>query len=767
MKTRFKYSKLYLAVGLTAFLASQPVHSAVLEEILVTATKRAESAQDIAQSIQVIQGAKLTDMAISDIGELSTTVPNFSVGDGVTVNLITVRGVGSGEDRSFEQSVSMFQDGQYMPRSRQTRTPFFDAERVEILRGPQAVLFGLNSTAGAISIISAKNNPGDEFEGSLTGEYESEFGGFSATGVFGGSPSENLGLRLAVRSSDTGDGYINEGLANEAGNSETTLARLTAVWAASENVEVTAKYDHADYEVFGQLAEPLNRFASAVDPGDGILNYQNAGRGERLNQLIGIAPNGQSGPGADQSVDNAMLKIETDLSSGHVLTAQVGYSDYTYKLATDLDGTAAAGLGLPGVGLDATSFEDYQQTSAELRIASPLGETFEYIAGIYYHTSDLVSDQSNIIFFPPGFIIPGAPLSERGNNFFFQDQTLFSSFVSGTWNVSDQARLIGGVRYSDDEKDWRRESECQFSFDDGANFSDGNLGGGACALASDQGGTEQFDDLMPELAFQYDISDNTMAYVKYGESAKSGGAATGTSIPDGSIVYGSESSKGFEIGLKSTLAGGAAQLNITYFNNDFDDLQVKQSFVQGTTIITAIGNAGSASSDGVEIEGLWAVSDMVTLGANVAFLDATFDEYNGIACNPSQSTAPFIVNGLQSGCVASGQNLPFAADFSGSVFADLNIPFGNDMNFFGNLTVSKTDDHFTDGSLEPSLAQESYTRVDARLGVGSISGNWSVALIGKNLSDEVINQSGQPLGAYDIAYLKLPRTLTLQGTYRF
>ena len=89
------------------------------------------------------------------------------------------------------------------------------------------------------------------------------------------------------------------------------------------------------------------------------------------------------------------------------------------------------------------------------------------------------------------------------------------------------------------------------------------------------------------------------------------------------------------------------------------------------------------------------------------------------------------------------------------------------MNFFGNLTVSKTDDHFTDGSLEPSLAQESYTRVDARLGVGSISGNWSVALIGKNLSDEVINQSGQPLGAYDIAYLKLPRTLTLQGTYRF
>jgi outer membrane receptor protein involved in Fe transport len=179
---------------------------AQLEEVVVTATKRAESVMDIPMSVQAISGERLEAMAITELGDLATTIPNFSIGDGVTTNLITMRGMGSGEDRSFEQSVSMFVDGIYMPRSRQTRTPFFDADRVEILRGPQAVLFGLNSTAGAISIHSKVNNPGDEFEARLTGEYETEYEGGKVTGVIGGSPLDSLGLRLAVESGESGDG---------------------------------------------------------------------------------------------------------------------------------------------------------------------------------------------------------------------------------------------------------------------------------------------------------------------------------------------------------------------------------------------------------------------------------------------------------------------------------------------------------------------------------------------------------------------------------
>ena len=154
--------------------------SLALEEVIVTATKRSESAQDISMSVQSISGQKLESLGIDNFENMSVNIPNFSVSDSLIVNQITMRGVGSGEDRGFEQSVSTFKDGVYLPRSRQTRSPFFDVDRVEVLRGPQAVLFGLNSTAGAISVHGATNKPGDDFELSLTGEYEAEFGGVRA-----------------------------------------------------------------------------------------------------------------------------------------------------------------------------------------------------------------------------------------------------------------------------------------------------------------------------------------------------------------------------------------------------------------------------------------------------------------------------------------------------------------------------------------------------------------------------------------------------------
>ena len=129
-----------------AVVLAFPLHAAAqqLEEIIVTATKRAQSVQDIPQSVEAFSGERLQNMGIADISTLAASIPNFFVGDGVVTTNVTMRGMGSSGERSFEQSVGMFIDDIYMPRSRQYRSPFFDAERVEILRGPQAVLFGLN-----------------------------------------------------------------------------------------------------------------------------------------------------------------------------------------------------------------------------------------------------------------------------------------------------------------------------------------------------------------------------------------------------------------------------------------------------------------------------------------------------------------------------------------------------------------------------------------------------------------------------------------------
>jgi iron complex outermembrane receptor protein len=762
MKTNTRFTRNLLAAAVALAVPGAAV--AQLEEVLVTATKRAESTQDIPMSVQAVSAATLESFAITDLGDLATTIPNFSIGDGVTTNLIVMRGMGSGEDRSFEQSVSMFVDGIYMPRSRQTRTPFFDADRVEVLRGPQAVLFGLNSTAGAISIHSAVNRPGDAFEARVTGEYEFEYSGSKVTGIVGGSPTENLGLRLAVESSDTGDGYIDNDFIGEQGDSESTVARLSAVWEMTDNFTATAIYNYADYEVNGQMAEATNRFAKQLDNGDGELNWENSGIGERLPQLAAVSIESLNKPGSEQNVDNFSLNLDY-LMGEHTLTTLIGYSDYDYTLATDLDSVAFAGLGAPGITLDAGSYEEYEQTSIEIRLTSPGGETFDYVLGVYYQDSDLTSDQPNVIFLPAGFGLPDADLSERGNNVFEQDATLWSAFAAFTWNISDTLRLKFGGRYSDDDKDWERSSICQYSFDDGANWLDGNLGAGACALASDQGGNVSSDDFMPEVVLQYDWGDDTMVYAKYSESAKSGGAGTGTSIPDGQIVYGDESAKGFELGYKARFADGAAEFNAVAFYTEFDDLQVKTSSVEGTRVVTVIGNAGEATTQGIELDGRWAPNDWLTLGGAVAYLDAEYDEYNNTACNQSGSTRPE-PDGL--GCDLSGERLPYAPEWTWSLFADMVVPLGDSLNLVGGVIASYSDTYFSDGTLEPDLEQDSYTKWDANVGIEASSGRWNVSLVGKNLSDEEINMSGQPLGSgYDIAYLMPPRTVLLQATWRF
>jgi outer membrane receptor protein involved in Fe transport len=672
--------------------------------------------------------------------------------------------MGSGEDRSFEQSVSMFVDGIYMPRSRQTRSPFFDADRVEILRGPQAVLFGLNSTAGAISIHSAVNHPGDEFEARITGEYETEYEGGKGTLVVGGSPLDSLGLRLAVESGESGDGYIDNIHLGDQGDTESTVARVSAVWEPTDTLIATARYNYVDYEVHGQTAEATNRFAKLLDNGDGKLNWENTGIGELLPLLAPISQHDLTKPGSEQEVNNFSLNLDY-LVGEYTLTGLFGYSDYDYSLSTDLDGVAFAGAGIPGLSLDAMSYEEYEQYSGEIRLTSPGGETFDYVVGIYYQDSTLTSDQPNIQQLPPGFVLPDSNFLERGNNVFEQDATLWSGFVSVTWNMTDAFRLIGGGRYSDDDKDWTRSSICQHSFDEGANWVPASFNTGACALASDQGGNIGSDNFMPEIVAQYDWGDDTMVFAKYSESAKSGGAATGTSVPDGEIVYDDETAKGFEVGLKTSFADGMAEFNAVAFYTEFDDLQVKSSTFAGTRVVTTIGNAGQATTQGIELDGRWAATDWLTLGGAVAYLDASYDDYKGGPCNTSGST-PASITGK--GCDLDDEDLPFSPEWSGSVFADVVFPLTGGLNLVGNVTASYSDEYLSDGTLEPELMQDSYTKYDASIGLAAEDNRWNVSVIGKNLSDEEINMSGQSLGAgYDIAYLMPPRMVVLQATWRF
>jgi outer membrane receptor protein involved in Fe transport len=783
---------------------------AQLEEVMVTATKRVESTQDIPMSVQAISGENLNAMGIDNLGDLSASVPNFTVGDTLIVNQITMRGVGSGEDRGFETPVATFKDGIYLPRSRQTRSPFFDVDRVEVLRGPQSVLFGLNSTAGAISIHGAVNNPGDEFELTLTGEYESEYEGYRGRVVTGGSLGDSLGWRLALESADSGDGWLENNFSGDAGDMESDIARISLVWEATENLVATLRWEHNEAEVDGQITEVAN---GELDlPGDGdigglltrvesmnaladALGYDRwnlAGENskfnykghhssdtaaQKLNAPINVYDNYRKPLGADQTIDNASLKLEWMLGE-YTLTGLLGYSDYDYDASVNIAGLAESFY-------YGTNYEEYEQTSAELRLASPLGQTVEWIVGMYYHDGTLKTDQPNTFvpaeFFgiflglPPGLIqdseFGGAPFTELAGAILDQDTELLSPFISATWNVSDTLRLIGGVRYSDEEKDFNRDSATPGSQVYLTN-PDGSLGpglgftilNGTGAAVGKTSGSLSSDNTMPEAMVEWDVGEDIMLFARYAESAKSGGVATAGSTDASGLIYDDETATSYEIGMKGRFLDGLAELNVVAFTTEYDDLQIKSSRTDITGVVTILGNAGKATSEGIEIDGRIALTDWVTLGGTAAWLDASYDDNDNVPCNRSRSTKPGTIEGT---CDQSGEDLPFAAELAGSVYADFVVPIGANLNFVANATVSYSDDYTVEGTLEPTLAQDSWTRVSGRVGIEAADAKWSVTVIGQNLTEEEVWAGGQPLFGYDMVYPTMPRTVTLQGVYRF
>jgi len=186
------------ALALTACGAGALAQDLMLEEVIVTAQKRTESLQDVPISIVAISGEKIDDFGITGLEELTQYVPNVTINNGAGTPNLFIRGVGSGTNAGFEQSVGMYIDGVYAGRGALASVPTtMDLERVEILKGPQGILFGKNTVAGAISITTAK--PTDEFEGLVEALYEHDHGEQQYNLVLSGPLTDNLSGRLAVR----------------------------------------------------------------------------------------------------------------------------------------------------------------------------------------------------------------------------------------------------------------------------------------------------------------------------------------------------------------------------------------------------------------------------------------------------------------------------------------------------------------------------------------------------------------------------------------
>ena len=237
--------------------AASDVTGLMLEEVEVFAQKRAESIQDVPISITVLSGEKITDFGIKDLAELSSLVPNLFISEGVVNTNIFMRGVGSGLNRSFEQSVGMFIDGIYLGRGRQYRAPFMDLERVEVLRGPQGVLFGKNTIAGTLNLVTAKPKLGQALNGHVVIDV-GDYGEKTLLGIISASVNDRMALRFSLKNSGS-DGYVeNTKREKDEPAKDEQVFRLTFNWQPAEHLLVSGKMQHDDFESRGVSAQIID-----------------------------------------------------------------------------------------------------------------------------------------------------------------------------------------------------------------------------------------------------------------------------------------------------------------------------------------------------------------------------------------------------------------------------------------------------------------------------------------------------------------------------
>ncbi|MDB5426801.1 MAG: hypothetical protein JWR43_776 [Phenylobacterium sp.] len=738
---RILFSTTMLVSALASAAAAQDAANGTLGEVVVTAQKRVEKLQDVPISMEVVSGAKLAAFNTVDFKQMVKFTPNVTVETTAGNDTIYIRGFGSPPSNfSFDQAVSLYIDGIYAGRNRQAQSPLFDVERVEVLRGPQGALFGKNTAAGAVSIVSA--GPTSTFQGSATGVYNFDLKGYEASGFLSGPVTEHLGARLAVKIVDE-DGYI-KNLAN--GNEEPAnrmqLARLTLRYAPTGDFDYTLKVDYGNREVVGgsNVSSPLT---TGQQPHDVRYSTQN--------------PLGREGTKAT----SWMLSGTGNLALGDfTLTSVTGYSFFRSNIVNNFD------QALPTGGFTTNSVynsypEHFRQWSQELRLLSPTGRTFEYIVGAYYDTSlyqltQLGGFNINI----PGVLVYQGLLETD----FRQRAQSYSVFGQGTYHVTDALRLVGSLRYTNTDKRaifYGRLRSGPFALRPVNTVAVGNIKGE--------------DNVDPSATVQYDVAPHVMLYATYGRGSKSGGFVSNTyGTTNATFAYRPEKSENYEAGIKSTLADGKLVLNVSAYDTKFKNLQV--SFYNSALQVYVTGNAASASSKGVEGSAAWYPVKNLDFTAAAAYQDAKYDDYPGAGCLATQTLAqcnPAVPASSAANNIA-GAPLPYSSKFSFTTQGHYRLELANDYVVDTTVAVSGRSKYFDSDNESPLFGlQKGYAKVDARIQYGPSSEQWHIALVGKNLTNELTTGSAFnlpfPITASPraILYLEETRNVAIEAGMRF
>jgi iron complex outermembrane receptor protein len=750
-------TKVFSMGCLALAIHSATAGAAVIEEVVVTATKRAENIQDVPISISAFGEGFIADSGVTDLQELSAYAPNLSLNKSgqVTNTRIAIRGVGSVGNSAIEPSVAVFIDGVYYPRPGSVVGKLQDIEAVEVLRGPQGTLFGRNASMGALNIRTKKPDQEPSTDISVTA---GNFDHYSGNVTINGGLTDTIAGRLSVQHSDQGGWGKSTFDDEEIGEFEDTSVRGALTFDISDETSATLRADWKSIENNGTVIEVV---PDSVRPQYlGVIGFV---LDPTFSDGIGNGPLPEVKDGFDGKVHQKQNDSAEDDQWGVSLDIEGAFANHTWRSITsyrEWDNTTFEDLiRLPADLIPRDNQYAADTYSQEFQLLSDTDSAFQYVAGMYYYHEEYTLDQDLNLgadFCRPAvhnFVFNKVPVNKAATanlaaNFcsagpqlgavvaeFEQEVDSLAIFAQGTYDFSEVLSGTLGLRWTEDKKDG--------SFSQVVNNPvAGVTHPFALGLRVNEQSNMKFDDSMVTWManLRYTPNEDLMAFLTVSTGYKAGGFnSDGAAVVLGDQrVFDSEEVMNYELGIKSTLMDSMT-LNATIFRTDIDQFQDR--LFNGLSFVVV--NAGELRQQGIEIDVNAKPTENLSLTAGLSYLDSEFLDYSngtnlpGFDASESQDL--------------KGTRNNFSPKYQASLAAEWRDELSDNLEWFIRGEYQYVDDQNINGQTDnnPAQIQDGYGVINLRVGLADAAGAWDLTFYGRNINDEGYCQASfyQPLAS--------------------
>ena len=783
-----------ILIPFTVFSAEEEASGGVLEEIVVTARKREESAQSVPIPISALSAAQLEARNITEIRDIERITPNMDFEYSAVNNAMTqvfLRGIGQVNwSATQDPKIGIYIDGVYLSRPQGGLVDLMDVERVEVLRGPQGTLFGRNTTAGLIQIIT--KGPSQEKEaylklGSGTDGHEM-FGGMLNLPL-----SDNMAARFAVYSKESDGHMLNVATGNYHGNENSTSYRASTSWTGDvydarftfdrfESDELTAlgSCRFTGPEV-SALAQGLSAVAFIFGSYDSMkANCRNSSR--------------------HHSIDNSPRTDTESQVSSYTLTQSFNLpiGDLTFisnkREIETFNGSWGWNFGNgPGISGLSNFLEVHNNSSEndidshEIRLSGS-SDSFDWVIGAYVFEENSIEDMDVPLFrgvLPPAptvwpvFYIPGLADAAIGAQMFGSrtqgwDVTNENDaiFMEGTYQINDKVDITVGVRRTNDDRFFTRWQTLYGGAFDPTYLCPGMptvepIPGTLVPLSDRCTQTVSYSETTPRVIMSYQYSDDVLLYGSYSVGYSSGGFNQDIAMRP----YLPETSDNLEFGFKSTVRDGKVRLNGTFFHNSYENQQLTVGrIVRGQPTADLI-NAQEATLTGIEIEMLAQLNENWSMTVAYGHLDGEYDEFivEDNIYDPITLVETIVTRDLSGYAFGNGGKQD---TLDVSFIHTTSLPSGGDL--VSVIGVTRKDDQWFSLENTPTSFTPGYTLMDGRVTWNLSDGVTSISFWGNNLTDKdyvfnMLDQAGDiQIGGTDPSlgmvadYWGLPRRLGVE-----